>query len=72
MSNATREQEKATHGHARVSRLWSVEEAAHFLGVPETTLYQWRHKQTGPPSHRVGRHVRYFPEEVQAWVKEQH
>ena len=71
MSSAMRKQEKATHGHIRVSRLWSVEETADFLGVPEATLYQWRHKQAGPPSHRVGRHVRYFPEDVHTWVRSQ-
>lgn len=52
--------------------LWSIEETARFLGVPEKTLYQWRHKRVGPPSHKVGRHVRYFPEAVMTWVREQH
>lgn len=52
--------------------LWSIEETARFLGVPEKTLYQWRHKRTGPPSHKIGRHVRYFPEAVLNWVREQH
>ena len=28
-------------------------------------------RRTGPPSHRVGRHVRYEPTEVRAWVLEQ-
>ncbi|CAL9359141.1 helix-turn-helix transcriptional regulator [Nocardiopsis dassonvillei] len=69
--SSTTEKKQRTHGTTRASRLWSIEETADFLGVPETTLYQWRHKRTGPPSHRVGRHVRYFPEAVQAWVRSQ-
>ncbi|WP_117197939.1 AlpA family transcriptional regulator [Nocardiopsis sp. TNDT3] len=69
--SSTSEKGQRTHGTTRASRLWSIEETADFLGVPETTLYQWRHKRTGPPSHRVGRHVRYFPEAVQAWVRSQ-
>jgi predicted DNA-binding transcriptional regulator AlpA len=51
--------------------LWSVKDTAAFLGVPPKTLYQWRYQETGPPSHRVGRYVRYDPAEVHAWVLEQ-
>lgn len=53
-------------------RLWSVTETATFLGIPAKTLYRWRYTATGPPSHRVGRHVRYDPAEVRAWVRNQH
>lgn len=51
--------------------LWGVERAARFLGVPPATLYQWRYLGSGPKGHRVGRHVRYFPADVIAWVREQ-
>ncbi|MEU0492057.1 helix-turn-helix domain-containing protein [Nocardiopsis sp. NPDC006139] len=54
-----------------LERLWTPEETASYLGVPLKTLYQWRYRRTGPPSHRVGRHVRYEPTEVRAWVLEQ-
>jgi hypothetical protein len=37
-----------------------------FLGVPVTTPYQWR-RGVGPPSRRVGRHLRYDPDDVRAW-----
>lgn len=56
---------------ATPQKLWSIEEAAEFLQVPVKTLYQWRYKQYGPRSHRVGRHVRYFPEQVRSWVEGQ-
>ncbi|GAA4919583.1 helix-turn-helix transcriptional regulator [Streptomonospora salina] len=52
-------------------RLWSVKDAAAFLGVPAKTLYEWRYKGDGPPSHRVGRYVRYVPSEVHNWVRAQ-
>ncbi|OLT29471.1 hypothetical protein BJF83_11205 [Nocardiopsis sp. CNR-923] len=48
--------------------LWSVKDTAAFLRVPPKTLYEWRYKGDGPPSHRVGRYVRYLPDEVHAWV----
>ncbi|WP_398695584.1 helix-turn-helix transcriptional regulator [Streptomonospora wellingtoniae] len=54
-----------------VAQLWSVRETAEYLCVPERTLYRWRYMETGPPSHRVGRYVRYVPDEVHAWVLQQ-
>ncbi|TGZ10600.1 helix-turn-helix transcriptional regulator [Streptomyces rhizosphaericola] len=41
---------------------------ADLLGVPIETVYQWRRKDTGPRGFRVGRHLRYDPEDVRAWV----
>jgi excisionase family DNA binding protein len=51
--------------------LWSVKDAASYLRVPPKTLYEWRYKGDGPPSHRIGRYVRYVPDEVHAWVRSQ-
>jgi excisionase family DNA binding protein len=52
-------------------RTWTPEDVSLFLGVPVATLYQWRHKGIGPKSHRVGRHLRYKPDDVRAWLEEQ-
>ncbi|MGW2240472.1 helix-turn-helix transcriptional regulator [Streptomyces sp. NPDC001759] len=41
---------------------------ADLLGVPVETVYQWRRKHTGPRGFRVGRHLRYDPDDVRAWV----
>lgn len=41
---------------------------ADLLGVPIETVYQWRRKDTGPRGFRVGRHLRFDPEDVRAWV----
>jgi hypothetical protein len=38
--------------------------------VPVTTLYQWRHLGIGPSAYRVGRHLRYEPTAVQAWLQQ--
>jgi excisionase family DNA binding protein len=46
-------------------------EVAEHLGLPETTLHQWRHRGTGPRAHRVGRHLLWKLSEVDAWVEEQ-
>ena len=43
-------------------------EAAEVLGVPPRTLADWRHRGTGPPWLRVGRHARYPADDFDAWV----
>ncbi|MFF4013947.1 helix-turn-helix transcriptional regulator [Streptomyces sp. NPDC001843] len=43
-------------------------DVAELLAVPVETLYQWRRKRTGPRGFRVGRHLRYDPNDVRAWV----
>ena len=49
-------------------RLWSPVEAAEFLGVPVATLQKWRYLREGPPTFKVGRHVRYDPDAVRRWL----
>lgn len=51
-----------------MSKLWSIKEVADFLQVPVNTLYQWRTRNYGPPGRRVGKYVRYVPDDVVAWV----
>lgn len=50
--------------------LWGTEEVAVYLGVPIKTLYKWRLQKHGPPSLRVGKHLRYVPDDVVAWVED--
>ncbi|MFG1925623.1 helix-turn-helix transcriptional regulator [Cryptosporangium sp. NPDC048952] len=52
-------------------RLWTVQDVSVYLGVPVETLYRWRKHRTGPPAARVGRHLRYDPADVRAWVRAQ-
>lgn len=51
--------------------LWSIEEVSAFLRVPVGTLYQWRYRRTGPRAFKVGRHLRYDPADVRAWLSGQ-
>lgn len=51
-----------------LERLLSADEVAEFLRIPVSTLYQWRHRGCGPEAYRVGRHLRYDPSAVQAWL----
>ena len=49
--------------------LWSPSELAEYLGVPVATLYRWRYQGEGPPSHKVGRHLRYHSDDVEQWLE---
>lgn len=51
-----------------MKRLLTVNDLADFLGVPITTLYQWRTRKYGPKGKRVGRYVRYQEKDVLAWL----
>ena len=41
------------------------------IGVPETTLAQWRYLGTGPAYIKVGKHVRYRRSDLEAWLDSQ-
>ena len=51
---------------------WSVDEVSAFLRIPVHTLYQWRSRGIGPKAARVGRHLRYLPDDVIDWFRQQH
>ncbi len=53
-----------------IDRLWTAHDVAAYLVVPVATLYQWRYLGIGPVAYRVGRHLRYEPATVQAWLNE--
>ena len=50
--------------------LYSPEQLAQRLGIPVATLYRWNYLGTGPLPLRVGRHVRYRPNDVNDWLEE--
>ncbi|MEU4438465.1 helix-turn-helix domain-containing protein [Micromonospora chalcea] len=56
---------------AASDELWTVQDVSAYLRVPQETLYRWRKVKYGPPAARVGRHLRYEPEAVRAWFREQ-
>ena len=47
------------------------EEVSAWIRIPTGTLAQWRYLGKGPDYIRVGRHVRYRPEAVEAWLAAQ-
>lgn len=48
--------------------LWTPDDLSRFLSIPKKTLREWRSKGYGPPWRKVGKHVRYEPGTVRAWL----
>jgi DNA-binding transcriptional MerR regulator len=52
----------------RVTPLWTVQDVADYLQVPVQTLYSWRMQGRGPRARRIGKYLRYRPEDVITWL----
>ena len=51
-------------------QLLTTQQVAVYLGVPIATIHRWRYVGTGPPAIRVGRHLRFDPDDLAAWIGE--
>ncbi|MFF2098158.1 helix-turn-helix domain-containing protein [Streptomyces sp. NPDC058202] len=59
---------RATLRDGLPDRYLTPDDIAEIFGVPLETVYQWRRKRSGPPGFRIGKHLRYDPGEVGAYV----
>jgi len=50
---------------------FDIEELATYLGIPVSTLYDWRVRGLGPRAHRFGKHLKFALSDVQSWIAEQ-
>ncbi|MGX1484797.1 putative DNA-binding transcriptional regulator AlpA [Streptomyces griseus] len=51
------------------SRYLTPDDLVEMFELPSVeTVYQWRRKRTGPRGFRVGRHLRFDPDDVRVWV----
>jgi predicted DNA-binding transcriptional regulator AlpA len=51
--------------------LLTATDLADQLGIPTSTLANWRYQGLGPRYLRIGRHVRYHPGDVDEWIRRQ-
>ncbi|MDX2727684.1 helix-turn-helix domain-containing protein [Streptomyces sp. PA03-2a] len=49
-------------------RYLTPDDIAAIFEVPKETVYQWRKKRIGPLGFRIGKHIRYDPVDVHAYV----
>ncbi len=54
-----------------MEKLLSTQEVAEAIGIAPETVRFWRHTGRGPTVVRVGRYVRYRPEDVESWLDAQ-
>ncbi|MEU6267958.1 helix-turn-helix transcriptional regulator [Saccharopolyspora shandongensis] len=54
-----------------IRNLWGIEDVSNYLGVPVGTLYQWRSRGYGPAGRKIGKYVRYKPDDVERWFDAQ-
>lgn len=47
--------------------LWGPQDVAAYCGVPVKTVYEWRSHGYGPIGKKVGKYVRYKPDDVERW-----
>lgn len=51
-------------------QLMTSDQVAELLQIPKRSLDQWAYLGTGPRFVRVGRHRRYRPSAIDAWLQE--
>ncbi|MFD5265250.1 MULTISPECIES: AlpA family transcriptional regulator [Streptomyces] len=62
----------ATEPRPLPTRYLTPDDLVEMFELPSVeTVYQWRRKRTGPRGFRVGRHLRFDPADVRAWVDSQ-
>ncbi|MGI9825336.1 helix-turn-helix domain-containing protein [Agromyces sp. Marseille-Q5079] len=48
-----------------------IGELAAYLGVPVSTIYDWRTNGRGPTAYRFGKRLKFAISDVREWVAEQ-
>ncbi|MFI9805039.1 helix-turn-helix domain-containing protein [Streptomyces sp. NPDC052301] len=68
MAKPTDPDPRATLRGGLPDRYLTPDDIAGMFEVPKETVYQWRKKRIGPPGFRIGKHLRYDPADVKAYV----
>ena len=51
--------------------LIDVHELATYLGIPSSTVYNWRVHGKGPAAYRFGKHLKFGISDVKDWIAQQ-
>jgi predicted DNA-binding transcriptional regulator AlpA len=51
--------------------LMDINELETYLGIPISTVYDWRVRGKGPTVYRFGKHLKFAISDVRAWIAEQ-
>ena len=51
--------------------LIGLPELAAYLGIPVSTIYDWRVNGKGPRAYRFGKYLKFAASDVRAWIEQQ-
>lgn len=51
--------------------LLGIRELSEYLGVPVSTIYDWRSRGVGPRAYRFGKHLKFAVTDVTEWIEAQ-
>ena len=51
--------------------LLDIRELSEYLGVPASTIYDWRSRGVGPRAYRFGKHLKFAVTDVTEWIEAQ-
>ena len=54
-----------------IDNFWTIKDVSDYLRISVATLYYWRVIGRGPSGRRMGKHIRYNPDDVIRWADEQ-
>ncbi|MBT1171360.1 helix-turn-helix domain-containing protein [Bifidobacterium sp. SO4] len=59
-------------GTIQIKPLWTADDLAKRLGISKSTIFRNRcyHPESMPPSVKIGKQVRWRPEDVEQWITE--
>ena len=49
-------------------KLMDINDLADYLGIPVPTIRKWRYEGKGPIGVKIGKYVRWHPDEVERWL----
>lgn len=61
----------ATNNPWGLEPLLDVGELAAYVGVPVSTVYDWRTRGLGPRAYRFGKHLKFAVSDVRLWIEPQ-
>jgi len=53
----------------RLEPLLNINELADYLGIPVSTIYDWRTNGKGPRAYRFGKRITFGITEIRAWME---
>ena len=62
---------EATTATVSLEPLMDVAELANYLGIPVSTVYDWRVHGKGPVAYRFGKHLKFAISDVRSWMAQQ-